>query len=90
MEVLSISSKLISGYHRDLQRIKMPLFRSIDITLDSIKIMSHSITNISFKKEKIKLSDDMYTTEQANKLSLEKEIPFRDAYYIIAKKINED
>ncbi len=90
MEVLSISSKLISGYHRDLQRIKMPLFRSIDITLDSIKIMSHSITNISFKKEKIKLSDDMYTTEQANKLSLEKEIPFRDAYNIIAKKINEE
>jgi argininosuccinate lyase len=32
----------------------------------------------------------MYTTEQANKLSLEEKISFRDAYNIIAKKINEE
>ena len=89
VETLSISSKLISGYHRDLQRIKMPLFRSIDIAIDTIKIMTHSIENISFNEKNIILNPDIYATEQANKLALEKNISFREAYKMVAKKIDE-
>ncbi|MDH5228287.1 MAG: argininosuccinate lyase, partial [Gammaproteobacteria bacterium] len=35
-EVLGITAKLPSGYQRDLQLIKAPLFRSIDIALESL------------------------------------------------------
>src|SRR5690606_36194337 len=31
VETLGITAKLPSGYHRDLQRLKAPLFRSIDL-----------------------------------------------------------
>ena len=67
----------------------MPLFRSIDIAIDTIKIMTHSIENISFNEKNIILNPDIYATEQANKLALEKNISFREAYKMVAKKIDE-
>jgi argininosuccinate lyase len=36
-EVLGITQKLTSGYHRDLQLIKPPLFRGIDSCLQTLE-----------------------------------------------------
>ena len=44
-ESLMITAKLPSGYHRDLQRLKSPLFRSIDLAIDSVDIMAIAATN---------------------------------------------
>ncbi len=39
LEVMGIVAKLPSGYQRDLQLIKVPLFRGIDLCLDTLGIL---------------------------------------------------
>jgi len=52
-EVLAITAKLPSGYQRDLQLIKAPLFRSIDVCLESLDVMAAAIPQIRFRPERI-------------------------------------
>ena len=85
-ESLMITAKLPSGYHRDLQRLKSPLFRSIDLSIDSVDIMAYLLKGLSFIPENIILDKDIYATEEAYKLVQKENIPFRDAYKKIAKK----
>ena len=85
-ESLMITAKLPSGYHRDLQRLKSPLFRSIDLSIDSVDIMAHLLKGLSFIPENIILDKGIYATEEAYKLVQKENIPFRDAYKKIAKK----
>ncbi len=83
-ETLAITAKLTSGYQRDLQRLKAPLFRSIDLTEDTLAIMAHALSGIRFRPECIDLGDELYAAERANELVLEEGIPFREAYQRIA------
>lgn len=85
-ESLMITAKLPSGYHRDLQRLKSPLFRSIDLSIDSVDIMAHLLDGLSFISENIILDKGIYATEEAYKLVQKEDIPFREAYKKIAKK----
>lgn len=88
-EALVITTKLTSGYHRDLQRLKPPLFRSIDLAADCLLIMSEMLKGVRFRPESIKLDPGLYAAEQANKLVVEKGMSFRDAYREVAKKISD-
>ncbi len=54
-EVLGITAKLPSGYQRDLQLIKAPLFRSIDVCLESLGIMAAAIPEVQFVPERIRM-----------------------------------
>ncbi len=83
-ETLSITAKLSSGYQRDLQRLKAPLFRSIDLAEDTLAIMAHALSGIKFRPENIDLGDELYAAERANELVVEEGIPFREAYQRIA------
>ena len=87
IEVLAIPAKLGSGYHRDLQRIKAPLFRSIDLAGDCAAIMAHALGGIDFRPENIKLDDDLYATERANALVVEQGMSFREAYRKVASEL---
>lgn len=86
-EILGIATKLGSGYQRDLQRIKPPLFRAIDLTLDSSAIMTHMIRGVSFIPENIDLDESIYAAGHANRLVLEEGISFRDAYRRVAEDL---
>ena len=93
VEILSLTAKLSSGYHRDLQRLKAPLFRTIDLAGDVLTITAHALGGISFRPENIRLPDSLHAAEKANALVLEKGIPFREAYRIVAQQLfegNED
>jgi argininosuccinate lyase len=83
-EGLMITAKLPSGYQRDLQRLKPPLFRGIDLASDSIDVMSCLISGLEFVPERIRLSEGLYAAEQANRLVVEEGVPFREAYRRIA------
>src|ERR1700678_348349 len=48
-EVLSITQKLTSGYHRDLQLIKPPLFRAIDSCLQTLAILPDALNGVRFR-----------------------------------------
>jgi argininosuccinate lyase len=85
-EALMITTKLPSGYQRDLQRLKPPLFRAIDLAADSVDIMALVLDGLSFRPENIKLDDGSYATEEAYRLVTQDGLPFRDAYRKIAAK----
>ena len=86
-ETLGITTKLTSGYHRDLQRLKAPLFRGIDLAEDVLAIMAHALPNVRFKPDNIALGPELYAAEQANELVVKEGIPFREAYKRIAAKL---
>jgi argininosuccinate lyase len=85
-ESLMITAKLPSGYHRDLQRLKSPLFRSIDLAIDSVDIMAYLLEGLEFLPENIELDDGIFATEEAYRLVREEGMPFRDAYRQVAKR----
>jgi argininosuccinate lyase len=84
VESLAITAKLTSGYHRDLQRLKAPLFRSIDLAGACTTIMAHALAGVRFRPENIELGDELYAAERANELALKEGLPFREAYRKIA------
>ncbi len=85
-ESLMITAKLPSGYQRDLQRLKSPLFRGIDLAADSVDIMAYLLEGLSFQPDNITIDPGSYATEEAYKLVTEQGLPFRDAYRQVAKK----
>jgi argininosuccinate lyase len=88
-EILALTAKLPSGYHRDLQRIKAPLFRSIDLSGDVLAIMAHALPNVRFKPENIELPPELRAAEQANELVVKEGLPFREAYRRIAALLGQ-
>jgi argininosuccinate lyase len=85
-ESLMITAKLPSGYHRDLQRLKSPLFRAIDLAAESVDIMAYLLDGLEFQPGNIKLDDGIFATAEAYRLVREEGIPFRDAYRQVAKR----
>ena len=89
VEALGITAKLPSGYHRDLQRLKAPLFRSIDLADDCAAIMAHALAGVRFRPENIRLGDELYAAERANELVLREGLPFREAYRKVAEMLGK-
>ena len=85
-EALAITSKLTSGYHRDLQLLKAPLFRSIDHCLETLAILPPALDGVHFNKERIRLDPSIHAAAEANLLVAKEGIPFRDAYRRVAEK----
>jgi argininosuccinate lyase len=86
-EVLGITAKLPSGYQRDLQLIKAPLFRSLDICHESLDIMAAAIPQLQFVPERIRLDPDIHAATTANELVAQDGIPFREAYRRVGRKL---
>ena len=86
VEVMGITAKLPSGYQRDLQLIKAPLFRSIDLCGESLAIMAAAIPALRFRPERIRMDADIHAAAEANALVAEEGIPFREAYRRIGAK----
>lgn len=88
-ETLAITAKLPSGYHRDLQRLKPPVFRAIDLARDSIDIMALLLEGVHFRPENIRLDEGLYATEEAYRLVIDEGLPFRDAYRAVAERFTK-
>ncbi len=89
-EVLAITAKLPSGYQRDLQLIKAPLFRSIDLCRESLAIMAAAIPQVRFAADRIRLDPDIHAAAEANRLVASEGIPFREAYRRVGRKLREN
>jgi argininosuccinate lyase len=88
-ESLMITAKLQSGYQRDLQRLKAPLFRGIDLATDSVDIMAYLLDGLHFLPENIELDAGSFATEEAYRLVTDEDIPFRVAYKRIAERYSK-
>ena len=89
-EVLSITQKLTSGYHRDLQLIKPPLFRGIDSCLQTLAILPSALGGVRFRPENIRLDPRIHAAAAANALVAKDGIPFREAYRQVAAKLKDN
>jgi argininosuccinate lyase len=86
LEVMGIVAKLPSGYQRDLQLIKVPLFRSIDVCLETLAILPIALAGVKFRRDKIRLDPSIHAAAEANELVVKEGIPFREAYRRVGDK----
>lgn len=86
-QVRSITSNLISGYHRDLQLLKEPVFKCFWVVSDSLHMLTKIFKNLKADQEKCEgaLTLELYATAEVYKL-VEKGMSFREAYREISKK----
>ena len=86
--IVNIISNLPSGYNRDFQLTKEPFIRGVKSCIDTISIATIVLENLKVNKKSIEeaCSPELYATEEAYSLVKEKNIPFRDAYKIVAEK----
>jgi argininosuccinate lyase len=85
-EALTICAKLPSGYQRDLQLLKFPLFRGIDLALQTLNIVAAALDAVKFRPERIRLDPAVHAAEEAYALVVEQGIPFREAYGRVAAR----
>ena len=85
-EALAVTAKLPSGYHRDLQLLKAPLFRGIDLAGETLAILASALPEVRFHPEKIRLDPGLNAAEEAYRLVVEEGIPFREAYRRVGER----
>jgi argininosuccinate lyase len=90
VEVLGVTQKMTSGYHRDLQLIKAPLFRGIDCCAQILSILPAALDGVRFRAEHIHLDPSIDAAAAANALVTAEGIPFREAYRRIAARFKTD
>lgn len=81
-QVKELVKGLISGYNRDLQLIKKPLFESTDIVIDSLDVVDLYLKGITPNEKSIteKINKNIFTADLAIDLAKNKKMPFRTAY----------
>jgi argininosuccinate lyase len=89
LEVMAIVAKLPSGYQRDLQLIKVPLFRGIDVCLDTLAILPAALAGVRFRRDRIRLDPSIHAAAEANDLVVKEGIPFREAYRRVGEKLKK-
>lgn len=88
-EALGLCAKLPSGYQRDLQLLKFPLFRGIDLAQQTLGLLPAALDAMRFRPERIRLDPAIHAAEEANRLVVTEGIPFREAYRRVAAKLKK-
>lgn len=83
-------SNLTSGYHRDFQILKELLFPQIQELKTCLEITEYAMAKVEANEHILDDSkyDLIFSVEAVNQLVLEG-TPFRDAYLLVAKQIEE-
>ncbi|MBV9913424.1 MAG: argininosuccinate lyase [Sinobacteraceae bacterium] len=89
-EALAVCAKLPSGYQRDLQLLKFPLFRGIDLATQTLGILPAALDAMQFVPERIRLDPSIHAAEEANRLVMQEGISFREAYRRIGARFRKD
>lgn len=88
-EVQAVAGSLPSGYHRDLQLLKRPLFHGTDTALAMLAIAARVMGGLTVDPERCAaaMTPELFATEEAYEL-VRQGVPFREAYQRIADKYN--
>ncbi len=91
MKLKGLVANLMSGYHRDLQETKKPVFQALDTTRNCLAVIPHVLGALSFDQERCRaaLSDDVYATQRVYE-RVARGVPFRDAYREVARECRKD
>ena len=89
-EVMAIGGGLPSGYHRDFQFLKAPLFRGIDRTGEMLGMIGAAIPRLLVDRvrgAKALTGDILATDEVFRRMSAG--VPFRTAYRVVAAELKQ-
>jgi argininosuccinate lyase len=88
-EALGIFAKLPSGYQRDLQLLKFPLFQGIDICMQTLDVMAAALAEMVFDEAtiKAKVNPASHAADQAYEIALKDGIPFWEVYRRVAAQL---
>jgi hypothetical protein len=75
---------------RDLQLLKVPLFRGIDVAVRTLDILPPAIEAMRFRPENINLDPAIHAAEEANAMVVREGIPFREAYRRVGARFKSD
>ncbi len=80
-QISNLCANLMSGYHRDMQLIKQPLFESIKTVKECLYMMTKIIEGIEFKGAECEsaITEEMKSVERINE-KVKNGTTFRDAY----------
>jgi argininosuccinate lyase len=78
-----------SGYHRDLQLTKAPLFRGVDEALATVRMLPRVARGMRFDRERMRaaITPECFATDRAVELAASG-VPFRDAYRQVAAEVS--
>lgn len=89
-EIQALTRNLTSGYHRDFQLLKEPLFRAIDLTSDCLEMTLYMLEHIRVRENL--LDEARYSvvySVDAISTYVNEGMPFRDAYVKVGQEIAE-
>ena len=92
ISMLGIVKALPSGYSRDLQDIKPPLFDASLTALDTIKIMSGVVRSLQINKKRMHeaaRASYAIALDIAEQLVIQKKMPFRTAHKIVGALVDK-
>jgi argininosuccinate lyase len=89
LNIKILGHSLPSGYNRDYQLMKAPLFESTETVIISLEILSAFLDGISpdVKMIKSKIEPEIISADIAIELAKEKGLPFREAYKLAMAKV---
>ncbi len=89
LQTMTISTNLISGYHRDLQDMKKPLFEGLETTKTTIQAATILLQSLMPNKKKLvkAMTSELFATHKAIELT-QQGTPFRDAYHQVANNFH--
>ncbi len=90
VEALGIYSRLPSGYNRDVQLVKAPLFRGIDTCAQVLAVLPAALEGLRFVPDNIRLDPEIHAAARANELVVREGLPFRDAYRRVAEEMAKE
>lgn len=90
-ELMAICGPLPSGYHRDLQLLKAPLFRAHDTTMMMLAVFTRVMEGLEVDEARCRaaMGPELFATEEALRLVREG-VPFREAYRLVGKRFGTD
>ncbi len=89
-QLRTVGSGLTSGYHRDYQLLKEPLFTALSTVEACLQIMSRVAVDVEFNEEAMKASctKEIYAADIASEKA-QQGVPFRDAYKMAMAELEE-
>jgi len=86
VQLLTLLKGLLSGYNRDLQDDKPPLWEALDVTELTLTALAAAVAGITLQRDRMAaLADANFATatELANWLVRDRGLPFRQAHHLV-------
>jgi argininosuccinate lyase len=88
-QILGIVTGLPSGYNMDYQETKRPFMEALDLAQDSLDICALVVGSLEVNTERLlsACTFELFAADRAYELTSTANLPFRDAYRIVAAEV---